>query len=628
MISSSHTKPKKSLGLAFNPYHIPVSSTRTGPIFQVHPYPTKINYRGIIPFILAHTKPGDVVYDCFAGTCSTGIAAAACVKPDESVLSNLDSTAKANVKWGPRRAICVDIGVLPTFVSRTLLDPVDIGTFEEVFKKIMNDVERHWGWIYTTKDDDGKIGTIRYTYYTNVILCDKCQTGFNFIDTFVDFEKGEFKSESPCPKCGAIIKAKNAKHATLKIYDRLLKTTRTVVKRVPAKVYGATGKRQWVRDATKADITALKKIEKAPLPSWIKAVPMLSGKPRWGEMYRAGYHRDVTHVHHFYTPRNFLALAILHDVARRIPVEFRNHFLLLLSSYNAAHSTLMTRFVFKRGSNRPVNTSAQPGALYINNCPVEKNVFRGVRQKFGDLVDAVSAIGKWKSDVKVLTRPAQQCGLRHNSVDYIFTDPPFGYNIQYSELNFLSETWLGSFTDSKLETIISKSQGKSLLEYETLLRDAFRENFRVLKPGRFMTVVFHSTQKDIWNSLRRAIIEAGFEIVATSILNKEQTSFKQTTTAGAVKKDLVIVAKKPIRNSSMGRNGHAKTAEQFLRDRLSSIGEESADERTFDYLFSRYVGFCIASGNDILMDAREFRQVLKKIAKVRDGKWYLRKESL
>mgnify|MGYP001950492568 FL=1 len=48
------------------------------------------------------------------------------------------------------------------------------------------------------------------------------------------------------------------------------------------------------------------------------------------------------------------------------------------------------------------------------------------------------------------------------TVDYIFTDPPFGGNLMYSELNFLWEAWLKVFTNTKPEAITNKVQGKGL----------------------------------------------------------------------------------------------------------------------------------------------------------------------
>ena len=47
----------------------------------------------------------------------------------------------------------------------------------------------------------------------------------------------------------------------------------------------------------------------------------------------------------------------------------------------------------------------------------------------------------------------------------MFTDPPFGGNIPYAEVNFINEAWLGRLTNRADEVIISDSQGKTSVEY-------------------------------------------------------------------------------------------------------------------------------------------------------------------
>jgi len=602
--------------LEFDPYLAPAVSTRGEAIFRVHPYPTKIDYRSIMPLILAHTKPGDVVYDCFAGTCSTGFAAAACAdRTYESLLNGNLTENKA--AWGARRAICMDIGVLPTFIGKTLLRPIDMDQFQALFDELMDEIESNWNWIYEAEDNDGNLGTIAYTVLSDVIRCTKCFTETKFCDLFVDFENGTFKDESKCPACHATIRAKSAEKVTVPIHDDLLDTTHPSTKRLPVTVYGRTGKRRWTRTVNEKDLEVLSRVDKMPFPSSARAIRI-----PWGDLYRSGYHQNITHVHHLYTRRNFLALSLLYEAAKKLPEKFRDHFILVVSSYNVAHSTLMTRFVFKKGKSEPVVTSGQPGVLYVGSCPLEKNVFHGVRQKFNDLSKAVTQVNKWNPEVWVYRRPAQQSGLADSSVDYIFTDPPFAGNIPYSEINFLSEIWLGNLTDTKYETIVSATQKKQLPEYENLLIEAFRENFRVLRPGRYMSVVFHHASSQVWNSLRRAIVSAGFQIVGASILDKQQTSFKQTTTRGAVKKDPIIVAQKPSVPTLNGTKSTLETPGSFIQRRLSELADDTV-ERTFDYLFSRYVGQCLSSGVDVTVDAKQFREVLTGIAELRGDKWYI-----
>jgi hypothetical protein len=91
----------------------------------------------------------------------------------------------------------------------------------------------------------------------------------------------------------------------------------------------------------------------------------------------------------------------------------------------------------------------------------------------------------------------------------------------------------------------NRAAQKSVDDYRRLMADCFKEYFRVLKPGRWMTVVFSNTQAAVWNGLQTAMQQAGFVVANVSALDKQQGSFKAVTTAVAVKQDLVISAYKP-----------------------------------------------------------------------------------
>lgn len=77
----------------------------------------------------------------------------------------------------------------------------------------------------------------------------------------------------------------------------------------------------------------------------------------------------------------------------------------------------------------------------------------------------------------VYTASASAANLPDNSVDYSFTDPPFGGNIMYSELNTVWEAWLRTRTNSAPEAVTSKTQEKDLASYTRLMVTCFQQYY-------------------------------------------------------------------------------------------------------------------------------------------------------
>jgi adenine-specific DNA methylase len=146
--------------------------------------------------------------------------------------------------------------------------------------------------------------------------------------------------------------------------------------------------------------------------------------------------------------------------------------------------------------------------------------------------------------VAVTTGSGALLPIPNESVDYIFTDPPFGENIYYADLNFLVESWHKVFTDSKPEAIVDQAKDKKLLNYEHLMQVCLKNFYDVLKPGRWMTMVFHNSSNAVWAAIQEALTGAGFVVADVRTLDKQQGSYRQVTST-AVKQDLVISAYKP-----------------------------------------------------------------------------------
>ncbi len=224
--------------------------------------------------------------------------------------------------------------------------------------------------------------------------------------------------------------------------------------------------------------------------------------------------------------------------------------------------------------------------------------------------------------------------IKENSIDYIFTDPPFGNNLIYSELNFISESWLGVYTDSVPESIVSTSQNKSVDDYKELMRRGFAEYYRVLKPSRWITVEFHNSQNEVWNAIQEAIQVAGFVIADVRVLDKKKGTTKQLSYTMAVKQDLVISAYKPknsFKRALAERAGTEETAWMFVQQHLEKMNPvilkdgkiEIASERQGFLLFDRMIAYHVMNGIPVPLDANDFYRGLDERFLKRDGMYFL-----
>lgn len=204
----------------------------------------------------------------------------------------------------------------------------------------------------------------------------------------------------------------------------------------------------------------------------------------------------------------------------------------------------------------------------------------------------------------------------------------------YSELNFLWEAWLRVFTNNRSEAIVNKVQRKALPEYQALMEQCFAENYRILKPGRWMTVEFHNSQNKIWMAIQQALTRAGFVIANVRTLDKKQGTFKQVTTTSAVKQDLIISAYKP--NGGLEERfkltaGTEDGAWDFVRQHLKHLPVapekdgilQRIPERQKHLLYDRMVAFHVQRGIIVPISAPDFYFGLYQRFPERDGMYFL-----
>jgi hypothetical protein len=216
----------------------------------------------------------------------------------------------------------------------------------------------------------------------------------------------------------------------------------------------------------------------------------------------------------------------------------------------------------------------------------------------------------------------------------LFIDPPFGSNIMYSELNFLSEAWSGIFTNTKSEAIENRTQNKDLDDYRRLMSDSFKEAYRILKPGRWMTVEFSNTQAAVWNSIQTGLQEAGFVVANVSALDKKQGSFNAVNNQTSVKQDLVISAYKPnggLEDRFAKAGGSEDSAWDFVCTHLKYLPTVKLKdgqigfvaERDPRIIFDRLVAWFVRHSFPVPLSSQEFQAGLSQRFAERDGMVFL-----
>lgn len=585
-------------------YKKPHPSSRKGPLFNAFSYPTKISPESIAIFIATHTKPGDTVLDVFGGSGTTGLAAKLCDKPTDTMCHMAENMGIKPV-WGPRRAILYEIGTLGTFISRTLATPPDITEFEEAAHKLITKAQDYIGWIYSAEDSDGQLGKLRHAIWSDVLLCPNCKEEITYFKAAVRLKPLCLEKSFKCPTCENTILIGNCERATETMYDSFLGKDIECKKRTLVRVYGETNGKNWIRDALPEDIFLSRRIKKITPPDSAPKAEII-----WGDLYRAGYHKGISHLHHFYTPRNFLAISTIWKLVDEFDPNLRDALRLLVLSYNSTHSTLMSRVVVKKGQGDFVLTGAQSGVLYISGLPVEKNVFKGLELKIKALSQAFAIVYDSSSNVKVVNESSTSIGLPDCSVDYVFTDPPFGGNIPYAEVNQINELWLGDLTNRAKEVIVSKAQGKDICDYERLMESVFLEIARVLKPNGLATVVFHSAQPSVWQALTTAYNSAGFCVRSTNILDKLQESFKQVVSNVSVKGDPLLLLSKIDSHHDLNVK---KQSEYIIEELINQAITADVIERSPQRLYSRFISRCLEFGVTVPLGAKEFYELVVKL---------------
>jgi 16S rRNA G966 N2-methylase RsmD len=141
--------------------------------------------------------------------------------------------------------------------------------------------------------------------------------------------------------------------------------------------------------------------------------------------------------------------------------------------------------------------------------------------------------------------------LPRESIDYIYTDPPYGKKIQYLDLSAMWNAWLDlkvSEEDFEMEAIEGGEHNRTKDDYNSLIAKSIREMYRVLKFDRWLSFVFAHKDPEFWHLIIDTAESVGFEYAGAVPQKNGQTSFKKRQNPFTVLSGQLIINFRKVRN--------------------------------------------------------------------------------
>ncbi|ADL12898.1 DNA methyltransferase [Acetohalobium arabaticum] len=619
-----------------------IKESKRDSISLAHKYVTKVPYKAIMYFIMHYTKPGDIVFDGFAGSGMTGIAAQMCENPSEEMQKKIEDRLDS-VEYGARKAVLNELSPAASFITSNYNFACNEEELKQKAEEIIAKVEEECGWVYETNhvkeatdtrtgkqatlfDIEKNKGKINHIIWSDMFICPYCESEFVLWEEAIDHEKGEMQDEFKCSSCNAEITKKECDKAKEEYYDNLIGEKSIRVKKSPVLIDYSVGSKRFEKKPDKDDLELIKKIDDITIPYFTPNYRMPEGKES-----RRNDKFGMTHIHHFYTKRNLYVLAKFYNEIKKIDnkrIKDKLMFIFTSLLLRSSKKCIVHVSNFFHGGGGYVTTIS--GNLYIPSFRVETSVIENFKRR----VNKTNKLNKYKQlkkdNARVNLGSATDLSMiPENSFDYMYIDPPFGSNLMYSELNFLTDSWLQVIENNNSEAIINSVQNKDLVDYNNLMEQSFKEFYRILKPNRWITIEFNNSKATIWNKIQESLTRAGFIIAQVAVLDKDSGSFVSNVSPGAVKNDLIINAYKPkkeFEDKFLKTAGEGLEAD-FIRQQLEHLPVEANIERTEQMLYSKMLAHYVENGFKIQYNANNFYQLLHDSFIERDGYWFLEEQA-
>lgn len=254
-----------------------------------------------------------------------------------------------------------------------------------------------------------------------------------------------------------------------------------------------------------------------------------------------------------FTKRTLACHARLYSLIWKYSDGEERDLLLLAFTANLANCSKLVPPIKSRGI---LSQGAWMTGFYVGRTYIENNVLHyfenRLKKAIRGKIDFLSTLVK--CDVceqnqpvyRIMNEDAKKLSLPNNSVDYVFTDLPYGDSVPYFEQSVIWNSWLKYSVDYENEIVVSDSRyrKKDITSFESDINDSISEISRILKNGKYFSLTFHSLSGLEWKAVTNACILNGFTLLEYRWLEQKTYPPRQLNRLKSIKGDVLVTFQK------------------------------------------------------------------------------------
>jgi len=248
------------------------------------------------------------------------------------------------------------------------------------------------------------------------------------------------------------------------------------------------------------------------------------------------------------------------------------------------------------GSWEKVSTTFARQALPMNWDYIETQIFADKGYSFKSILEnnivvtleQLSHIPRILDKIpKVTQASATDLPYPDNYFDAVFTDPPYYDNVPYSYLSDFFYVWLKRIIGDLYPDLFSTPltpKSKEIVAYtnnltweeaknnfENMLKRAFQEIYRVLKPDGIATIVYAYKSTAGWETLINSLLDSGLVVTASWPIDTEMKQRLRANESAALASSIYLVARKTEQIETGWFNEVKEEIRKYLYKKLEEL---------------------------------------------------------